>query len=157
MAILALCPGSFDPPTNGHLDVIRRGAELFDRVLVAVVENPAKTPMFTAEERVKMLTELLADVPNVTVESFSGLLVVFAGTRGATVFVKGLRGSGDFEYELAMAQMNRTLSGLDTVFIPTSPEFGYVSSSLVREVAVLGGSVDELVPPVVAAALKERR
>lgn len=153
---VALFPGSFDPPTHGHLDALTRAASLFDRMVVGVVHNPSKTPLFTADERVSMLTELLSGHPAVTVRSFSGLLVSFAKEMEAGVIIKGIRGVGDLDYELTMAQMNRTLADIDTVFVPTSPEYGYLSSSLVREVARLGGAVDDLVPAVVARALKEK-
>ncbi len=152
----ALCPGSFDPPTNGHMDVIRRSVSIFDKVVVAVIRNPSKTPMFTSEERVDMMRELLADEPNVEVESFAGLLVDFAKDRGVDVIIKGLRAVSDFDYELQMAQMNHNLADIDTVFIPTSPEYGYLSSSLVKEVGRLGGSVEALVPGDVGRMLKER-
>ena len=152
----ALCPGSFDPPTNGHIDVIRRSVSIFDKVVVAVIRNPSKTPMFTADERVQMLRDLFADEPNVVVDSFAGLLVDFARTQGVDVIVKGLRAVSDFDQELQMAQMNHNLSDIDTMFIPTSPEYGYLSSSLVKEVGRLGGSVDELVPGDVGRILKER-
>ena len=151
--IAALCPGSFDPPTNGHVDVIRRSAALCDRLVVAVVANPSKNPLFTPDERVAMLSDLFADVPHVEVESFTGLLVDFALGRNLNVIVKGLRGGKDFDYELQMAQMNDTLAGIETVFLPTSPRWGYVSSSLVREVARLGGDVTNLVPAGVRAML----
>ena len=152
----AVCPGSFDPPTNGHMDVIRRSVSLFDRVVVAVIRNLSKTPMFTSEERVEMLDDLLSDEPKVEIASFDGLLVDFARTRGAGVIVKGLRAVSDFDYELQMAQMNHSLSGIDTVFIPTSPEHAYLSSSLVKEVGSLGGTVDGLVPGKVGRLMKER-
>jgi pantetheine-phosphate adenylyltransferase len=152
----ALCPGSFDPPTNGHLDVIERCAAVFDRLVVAVVANPSKTPLFSAEERVDLLTTATGHLGNVEVASFQGLLVEFARERGVDVLVKGLRAVTDFDYELQMAQMNHTLSDVDTVFIPTAPEWSYLSSSLVREVARLGGHVGTLVPSVVAEALKEK-
>lgn len=151
-----LCPGSFDPPTNGHVDVIRRSASVFDRVVAAVIRNPSKAPMFSAEERMEMLEELFSDLPAVEVASFAGLLVDFARESGVDVIVKGLRAVSDFDYELQMAQMNHGLSRIDTVFIPTSPEYGYLSSSLVKEVGRLGGSVDRLVPSVVGRRLKER-
>ena len=153
---VALCPGSFDPPTNGHLDVIERCAAVFDRLVVAVVANPSKTPLFTAGERVELLRAVTADLGNVEVESFEGLLVDFAEAQGVDVLVKGLRAVTDFDYELQMAQMNHTLRDVDTLFIPTAPEWSYLSSSLVREVARLGGDVGTLVPEVVMAALKER-
>ncbi len=153
----ALCPGSFDPPTNGHIDVIRRCLTIFDDVVVAVVANPSKSALFSADERVAMLEELFeADRDHLEVHPFSGLLVDFARDRNIDVIVKGLRAVSDFEYELQMAQMNESLSGINTLFLPTNPEFGYLSSSLVKEVARLGGSVAGLVPETVAAALKER-
>jgi pantetheine-phosphate adenylyltransferase len=152
----ALCPGSFDPPTNGHLDVIERCAAVFDRLVVAVVANPSKTPMFTADERIALLEQATADHDNVEIHAFEGLLVDFAQQQGVDVLVKGLRAVTDFDYELQMAQMNHTLRSVDTLFIPTAPEWSYLSSSLVREVARLGGDVDTLVPAVVADALKEK-
>lgn len=153
---VALCPGSFDPPTNGHIDVIRRCATVFDRLVVAVVANPSKTPMFTAGERVGLLGDVVSDLDNVEVEAFEGLLVDFAESKGVDVLVKGLRAVSDFDYELQMAQMNHTLRGVDTLFIPTAPEWSFLSSSLVREVARLGGDVGTLVPPRVTQALKEK-
>ena len=152
----AVCPGSFDPPTNGHMDVIRRSISLFDQVVVAVIRNLSKTPMFRSGERVAMLSDLLADEPTVEIASFDGLLVDFARARNVNVIVKGLRAVSDFDYELQMAQMNHRLSGIDTVFIPTSPEHTYLSSSLVKEVGSLGGTVDGLVPAEVARLMKER-
>ncbi len=152
----AVCPGSFDPPTNGHMDVIRRSFSLFDRVVVAVIRNLSKTPMFTSEERVGMLRSLFEGDPGIEVVSFDGLLVDFARSRNADVIVKGLRAVSDFDYELQMAQMNHNLSGIDTVFIPTSPEYAYLSSSLVKEVGRLGGTVEGLVPQEVARRMKER-
>ena len=155
--IIALVPGSFDPPTKGHLDVVERCTGLFDRVVVGVVHNPSKKSMFSAEERVAMLEECCADWGNVSVASFQGLLVDFAAEVGAKTVVKGLRAVTDFDYEIQMSQMNRHLSGdVVSLFVATKPEYGYLSSSLVKEVARLGGSVDDLVPPVVARALKER-
>ncbi|MCY4370987.1 MAG: pantetheine-phosphate adenylyltransferase [bacterium] len=152
----AVCPGSFDPPTNGHMDVIRRSVSLFDQVVVAVIRNLSKTPMFRSSERVAMLGDLFADEPTVEIASFDGLLVDFAKDRNVNVIVKGLRAVSDFDYELQMAQMNHRLSGIDTVFVPTSPEHAYLSSSLVKEVGSLGGAVDSLVPPEVARLMKER-
>ena len=154
--ITALVPGSFDPPTNGHIDVISRCAGLFDRVVVAVANNPSKSPLFTAAERVALIEECCTAWPNVSAASFDGLLVDFVRKSGSNVIVKGLRVVTDFEYELQLAQMNRHLSGTVTLFVPTNPEFGYLSSSLVKEVASFGGSVESLVPPSVAGALKER-
>lgn len=152
----ALCPGSFDPPTNGHVDVIERCAAVFDRLVVAVVANPSKTPLFTAKERVALLEASLDGLENVEVRAFEGLLVDFAEQHHIDVLVKGLRAVTDFDYELQMAQMNHTLRDVDTLFIPTAPEWSYLSSSLVREVARLGGDIDTLVPSVVAGALKEK-
>ncbi len=158
MGPTALCPGTFDPVTNGHLDIIGRASGRFDRVIVAVLENPAKEPLFPAEERVAMLKAVCADLPNVEVEAFSGLLVDYARRRGAALIVKGLRAVSDYEYEIQMAQMNRRISGgeVETVFIPTDPAWSYISSSLVKEVARFGGDVSGLVPPVVAERLAER-
>ena len=152
---VALIPGSFDPPTNGHLDVIRRCLEVFGEVVIAVVANPSKMPLFDASERVAMLEELYAG-ENVDVQSFEGLLVDFARTRDVDVIVKGLRAVSDFEYELQMAQMNERLAGISTLCLPTAPVFGFLSSSLVKEVARFGGAVGELVPAIVNDALKKR-
>lgn len=156
MGATALCPGTFDPVTNGHLDIIERAHRHFDRVVVAVLQNPAKEPLFSVEERVTMLKEVLADLPNVEVTSFSGLLVEFARRVGAGVIVKGLRAMSDFDSELQMAQMNHRLAGTETFFMTTSPEWSYLASSLVKDVAKHGGQVDGLVPPVVAERLRER-
>jgi len=150
---IALCPGSFDPPTNGHVDVIRRALAIFDAVIVGVIANPSKDPMFTAQERVNLLQEVLQGVDRVKVESFEGLLVEFAEARNVGAIVKGLRGVGDFDSELQMAQMNNHLSGIETCFVATNPEHGYISSSLVKEVARLGGQTDRLVPAEVQTAL----
>jgi pantetheine-phosphate adenylyltransferase len=150
----ALCPGSFDPPTNGHLDVINRAISTFDRVVVGVVENPSKQPFMPAADRVDLLNELLEG--RAEVEAFEGLLVDFARHKRVDLVVKGLRAVSDFDYELQMAQMNRTLAGVETFFIPTNPQWSYLSSSLVREVARLGGEVDSLVPEAVVRILKER-
>lgn len=150
----ALCPGSFDPPTNGHVDVVERAVELFDRVVVAVIDNPGKEPLFTTDRRLELIREIHGDQVEVT--SFTGLLVDHARAVGADVVVKGLRTVDDYEYENQMAQMNRHLTGVETVFMPTTPEYGFISSSLVKEVARLGGSVSGLVPDVVDRALKER-
>jgi pantetheine-phosphate adenylyltransferase len=151
----ALIPGSFDPPTNGHLDVIRRCLAVFEEVLIAVVANPSKSPLFDATERVRMLEELY-EGERVDVQSFEGLLVDFARTRHVNVIVKGLRAVSDFEYELQMAQMNESLSGVSTLFLPAAPVYGFLSSSLVKEVARFGGDVADLVPPAVNEALKKR-
>ncbi len=150
----ALCPGSFDPPTNGHVDVINRVVSAFDRVVVSVIDNPSKSSLFSVDERVGMINQIHGGDVEVTV--FSGLLVDHAREVGADVVVKGLRTVDDYEYENQMAQMNRHLTGMETVFMPTHPEYGFISSSLVKEVARLGGSMSGLVPDVVESALKER-
>ena len=154
--ISCMVPGSFDPPTKGHLDVIERCAGIFDHVVVAVVSNPSKAPMFTTQERKDLLEECVARWENVEVDAFSGLLVDFASLKGVDLIVKGLRAMTDFDYEFQMSQMNRHLSNIVTMFVATKPEYGYLSSSLVKQVAGLGGSVDMLVPDLVAKALKER-
>jgi pantetheine-phosphate adenylyltransferase len=156
VTLTALCPGTFDPVTNGHVDIVQRAAALFDRVVVAVVENPGKEPLFSVAERVEMLREALSGLGNVEVESFSGLLVDHARSRGVGVIVKGLRAVSDFDYELQMAQMNRHLGEVETCFVPTSPRWSYLSSSLVKEVAGYGGDVSGLVPEQVLRRLKER-
>ena len=153
----ALCPGSFDPVTNGHLDIIERTARHFDDVIVAVIRNPQKAQsMFGLEERQEMLREVTAVLSNVHIEFFKGLLVDFAKEHGAAAIVKGLRAISDFDYELQMAQMNQRLSGIDTFFISTSPQHSFLSSSLVREVARFGGDVSSMVPPLVAKRLAAR-
>jgi pantetheine-phosphate adenylyltransferase len=150
----ALCPGSFDPPTNGHVDVINRVISVFDRVIISVIENPSKDSLFSADERVGMIREIHGEDVEVTV--FGGLLVDHVRETAPDVVVKGLRTVDDYEYENQMAQMNRHLTGMETVFMPTRPEYGFISSSLVKEVARLGGSMSGLVPDVVEKALKER-
>jgi pantetheine-phosphate adenylyltransferase len=156
MGLTALCPGTFDPVTNGHLDVIGRASELFESVVVAVVENPSKTPLFTLGERVELLEEAVRDLPNVRVGSFRGLLVDHARATGAAVIVKGLRAVSDYEYEIQMAQMNQRIGGVDTLFMATSPRWSFLSSSLVREVARFGGDVEGLVPDHVRKSLIDR-
>jgi pantetheine-phosphate adenylyltransferase len=156
VTLTALCPGMFDPVTNGHLDIVNRAAALFDRVVVAVVENPTKEPLFGTEERVAMLEEAVAGLRGVEVSSFGGLLVDYARERGVDVIVKGLRAVSDFDYELQMAQMNRHLSQIETYFVPTSPKWSYLSSSLVKQVAKFDGDVSGMVPEHVARNLKER-
>ena len=141
-----LIPGSFDPPTNGHIDVIRRCLKIFDEVLVGVIVNPSKESLFSTENRTEMLNEVFSENKNVTVKSFEGLLVDFAKENKVNAIVKGLRAMTDFDYELQMAQMNFNLADFETMFIPTSPEYGYVSSSLVKEIHSYGGDVTELVP-----------
>jgi pantetheine-phosphate adenylyltransferase len=152
----AVCPGSFDPVTNGHLDIIGRTSALFDQTVVAVLVNQKKQGMFTVEERMEMLREVTAHLPNVTVSSFRGLLVDFCRTHEIHAIVKGLRAVTDFDYELQMAQMNRRLSGVDTLFMSTSPEYSFIASSLVKEVARWGGDVAHLLPAPVYRAVTER-
>lgn len=152
----AVCPGSFDPVTNGHVDIFRRAAGLFDELVVATGTNISKSRLFLPDERLEMLREACADLPNVTVMGFDGLIVDFCREIGAGAIVKGLRGGNDYEYELPQAQMNAHLTGVETVFIPTAASLGYVSSSLVKEVAALGGDVSALVPPSVHARLRAR-
>jgi pantetheine-phosphate adenylyltransferase len=152
----AVCPGSFDPPTNGHLDIIGRAAALFDEVVVAVLMNKSKKGLFTVEERIAMLTEVVAPYPNVRVDSFHGLLVDYCRARDVRAIVKGLRAVTDFDYELQMAQMNQQLSGVDTLFMSTSPEWSFVASSLVKEIATFGGDVAHLLPASVHKRLVER-
>jgi pantetheine-phosphate adenylyltransferase len=152
-----VCPGSYDPVTNGHVDVVRRAAALFDEVVVAVLHNPAKAGTFTVEERMDFLRDALGDVEGVRVEAFAGRLIVdVCRELDAPVLVKGLRGGTDFAYELPMALMNRHLTGLETFFLPGDPEFGHVSSSLVKEVVRYGGDVSGLVPDPVRVALEGR-
>jgi pantetheine-phosphate adenylyltransferase len=144
---IALCPGSFDPVTLGHVDIIERSARHFDQVIVAVIRNPQKTQsLFSLEERQEMLTEALSHLNNIKIEFFKGLLVEFAKEHGADAIVKGLRAVSDFDYELQMAQMNQRLSGIDTFFLSTSPRYSFLSSSLVLEVARFGGDVSSMVP-----------
>lgn len=146
----AVYPGSFDPVTNGHLDVITRGAKLFDRVIVGVLHNSAKSPLFSVEERVKILKEATADLENVEIVSFSGLSVEFARECNAKVIIRGLRAITDFEYELQMAQTNRVLApDIDTMFLTTSLEYAYLSSTTVKEVATFGGDISKFVPEFV--------
>ncbi|MEU7812769.1 pantetheine-phosphate adenylyltransferase [Pseudonocardia sp. NPDC049154] len=152
----AVCPGSFDPVTLGHLDVISRAAGLFDEVVVAVLINKKKQGLFSVEERIAMLEETTADLPNVRADSFHGLLVDYCRTHDIKAIVKGLRAVTDFDYELQMAQMNQRLSGVDTLFMSTNPEFSFLSSSLVKEVATYGGDVAHLLPPSVHRQLLDR-
>jgi pantetheine-phosphate adenylyltransferase len=156
LATTALCPGTFDPVTNGHLDIIERASRHFDGLVVAVLENPSKEPLFAVEERLAMLKEAVAAFPGAEVDSFSGLLVDYARRRGIAVIVKGLRAVSDFDYELQMAQMNHRLAGVETFFMTTSPIWSYLSSSLIKEVARFGGDIEELVPPFVVDRLMEK-
>ncbi|MDR7087294.1 pantetheine-phosphate adenylyltransferase [Aeromicrobium panaciterrae] len=151
-----VCPGSFDPVTNGHLDIIERAARLFDEVVVAVLVNESKQGLFSIEERKDLLAEATSHLPNVSVASFKGLLVDFCTANGIAAIVKGLRAVTDFDYELQMAQMNGSLTEVDTVFIPTTPEYSFLASSLVKEVAKHGGDVSGLVPDFVLDKLKAK-
>ncbi|GIF73098.1 phosphopantetheine adenylyltransferase [Asanoa siamensis] len=151
-----MCPGSFDPVTNGHLDVIGRASRLFDEVVVGVLVNQSKAGLFTVDERIAMLRESTGGYGNVRIESFQGLLVDFCRGIDAAVVVKGLRAVSDFDYELKMAQMNIGLAGVETLFMPTNPLYSYLSSSLVKEVAKWGGDVSPHVPDHVLAALRDR-
>lgn len=157
----AVCPGSFDPVTLGHVDIIGRASRLYDEVVVAVLINKSKSSLFTVDERMDMLTQVTAEYGNVRVDSFHGLLVHYCEANDIPVVVKGIRAVSDFDYELKMAQMNHGLTGLDTLFMPTNPEFSFLSSSLVKEIATWGGDVGRLVPvPVLerlSARLDERR
>ena len=154
----AIYPGSFDPVTYGHIDVIKRAAEMFDELIVSVLDNKAKTPLFSVDERVKRLQDVTKEISNVKVESFSGLLVDYAGRKNVHVSVRGLRAVTDFEYELQIAQTNRLLSKgkLDTIFLTTSLEYAYLSSSSVKEIASFGGDISLCVPPLVADMIHEK-
>jgi pantetheine-phosphate adenylyltransferase len=156
MGLTALCPGTFDPVTNGHLDIIERASQTFETVVVAVLENPAKQPVFTIHERVAMLEKACAGMSGVEVAAFRGLLVDFARRRGDAVIVKGLRAVSDYEFEIQMAQMNHRLGEVETLFMPTNPKWSFLSSSLVKEVARFGGNVEGLVPDQVKKRLLDR-
>lgn len=156
MSPTAMYPGTFDPVTNGHLDVIERAGRHFDGLVVAVLENPAKEPVFSLEDRIEMLRGAVAGMPGVEVESFRGLLVEYATQRGLDVIVKGLRAVSDFDYELQMAQMNHRLAGVETFFMTTNPKWSYLSSSLIKEVVMFGGDVEGLVPSAVKERLEAR-
>lgn len=157
MSRLAIYPGSFDPPTNGHCDIIKRSAKLFDRLIVAVAINPEKTYFFTLEERVTILREIVKDYDNIEVGYFDGLLVEYADKVGAVTIIRGLRALSDFEYEFELALMNRHLNeNVDTIFMMTDEHYSFIRSSLVREVARLGGDISDKVPPVVERYLKKR-
>jgi pantetheine-phosphate adenylyltransferase len=154
---IALYPGSFDPPTNGHLSIIQRGLKMFDGLIVAVLRNPAKDAVFSIEERVDLLREAVSGDSRVKVKTFSGLLVKFAQEEGVNTVLRGLRAVSDFEYEFQMANMNRKLDpGIETLFMMTGEDYFYISSRFVRDVARLGGDVSGLVPPNVLKALKKR-
>jgi pantetheine-phosphate adenylyltransferase len=154
---IAVCPGSFDPATNGHIDIIARSAKLFDKVIVAVSNNPNKQPLFSVEERIDILKRTCSSIENVEIDSFSGLLIEYARNRDANAIVKGLRAVSDFEYELQMALMNKKLdSEIETVFMMTSSKYSYLSSSLVKEVARLGGCIKGLVPEIIEKEIYKR-
>ena len=152
----AVCPGSFDPVTNGHLDVFGRAAALADEVVVAVLTNQSKSGMFTIDERIEILREVVAPFGNIRVDRFEGLLVDYCRENGITAIVKGLRAVSDFDYELQMAQMNYRLAGVETLFISTNPTYSYLSSSLIKEVASYGGDIEGLVPETVLQRLRRR-
>jgi len=153
----AVYPGSFDPVTFGHLDIIRRAASVFDTLTVSVLNNSGKSPLFSIDERVNMLKEVCSDLPNVQIDSFSGLLADYVRERGFDVVIRGLRAITDFEYELQMAQTNRKLvPGADTVFLTTSLEYAYLSSTTVKEVAYFGGDISQFVPPYIAREIDEK-
>jgi pantetheine-phosphate adenylyltransferase len=152
----AVCPGSFDPVTLGHVDIFERASAQFDEVVVAVLVNPAKKGMFTVEERIAMIKESTAHLPNLRVEQGEGLVVDFVRSHGLTAIIKGLRTGTDFEYELQMAQMNKHIAGVDTFFVATTPRYSFVSSSLAKEVASLGGDVSDLLPEPVNRRLPEK-
>ncbi|MDP9240128.1 MAG: pantetheine-phosphate adenylyltransferase [Actinomycetota bacterium] len=152
----AVCPGSFDPVTNGHLDIIVRASKLYDEVIVAVLVNKSKQRLFSVEERMDMLRDVTGDYPNITVDSFYGLTVDYCKAQGINTVVKGLRAVSDFDYELQMAQMNHGLAGVETMFMATNPLYSFLSSSLVKEIATFGGDVSAHVPESVSARLIER-
>ncbi len=157
MSTLAVYPGSFDPLTNGHVDIILRGARLFDRIVVAILVNADKTPLFSKDERVDIARTVFRDHPNVEVDTFDGLLVDYVRRRGAQVIVRGLRAVSDFEFEFQMALMNRRLNErVETVFMMPAEQYTYISSRLIKEVASLGGGVHGLVPDLVEARLREK-
>lgn len=154
--IRAIFPGSFDPITNGHLDVIERGRKLFDELIVAVGRSPIKNPLFTPEERLKMISELTKDMPRVTVESFEGLTVEYATRKKADVILRGLRSLSDFNYEFTMAMTNRSVAGTETVFIMADAQYGFTSSTLIRDVASMGGDISHMVPKIVYERLQQK-
>ena len=154
--IRAIFPGSFDPVTNGHLDVINRGIKLFDELIVAVGRSPIKNQLFTPEERVEMIAELIADIPGVSVESFDGLTVEYAAKKKADVILRGLRSLTDVQYEFQLAMTNRAVAGIETVFVMTSEQYGFTSSTLIRQVASLGGDLSNLIPKNIYNCLQQR-
>ncbi len=153
--VRAIFPGSFDPITNGHMDVIQRSMKLFDELIIAVGRSPIKNPLFTPEERVEMIAELIADLPGVCVESFDGLTVEYAAKKKADVILRGLRSLTDVQYEFKLAMTNRAVAGIETVFVMTSERYGFTSSTLIREIASLGGDVSNLLPANVCKRLQQ--
>lgn len=157
MKMTAVYPGSFDPVTYGHLDIIERASKICNKLLIGVLNNSKKTPLFSVEERVKMLQEVVKDIPNVEVKSFSGLTVDFARENGATVMIRGLRAVTDFEYELQLSQTNRALApDIDTVFFTTNLKYSYVSSSITKEIAMYGSDISKFVPPYVLEKVRDK-
>lgn len=157
MATLAICPGSFDPITYGHLDIIERGAKIFDHVVIAIFNNQSKHPLFSVEERMELIREATKDFNNITIDESSGLLMDYADEKGADVILRGLRAVSDFEYEMQITSMNRTLNEeIETFFVMTNNQYSFLSSSMVKEVAKYKGSITGLVPPVVEEALKQK-
>jgi pantetheine-phosphate adenylyltransferase len=154
--VRAIFPGSFDPITNGHLDVIQRARILFDELIIAIGKSPIKNALFTPEERVEMIKEILADTPRIHIEAFDGLMVDFARQKKANVILRGIRSLTDFQYEFRLALTNRAVAGIETVFIMASAEYGFTSSTLIREIASLGGDVSNLIPKAVNQRLRER-
>ncbi|MCX5634866.1 MAG: pantetheine-phosphate adenylyltransferase [Planctomycetota bacterium] len=154
--VRAVFPGSFDPITNGHLDVVSRGVKLFDELIIAVGRSPIKEPLFTPQERVDIIAELIKDMPRVSVESFEGLTVKYVKQRKADVILRGLRSLTDVQYEFQLAMTNRSVAGVETVFIMTSEQYGFTSSTLIREVASLGGDISRLVPKIVYARIQQK-
>jgi pantetheine-phosphate adenylyltransferase len=157
LASIAVCPGSFDPITYGHLDIIRRGAKVFDMVYVVVLNNSAKNPLFTVEERINLIKEVTKDMPNVKVDEFAGLLIDYAKSVNANAILRGLRAVSDFEYEMQITSMNRVLNeDIETFFIMTNNQYSFLSSSIVKEVAKYNGKITELVPPIVEVELQKK-
>lgn len=157
MGSIAVCPGSFDPVTNGHLDIIKRGSNVFDTLYVVVLNNSSKNPLFTVQERIELLKQVTESIPNVVVESYSGLLIEYAKQKQASTILRGLRAVSDFEYEMQITSVNRVLDKeIETLFMMTNNQYSFLSSSIVKEVAKYGGNISELVPPVVKEALSKK-
>ncbi|KOO40759.1 pantetheine-phosphate adenylyltransferase [Priestia koreensis] len=157
MGSVAICPGSFDPVTNGHLDIIKRGAKIFDTLYITVLNNSSKNPLFSVEERIALLQEVTKDMPNITIEASQGLLMEYAKKKNANCILRGLRAVSDFEYEMQITSVNRVLDeSIETFFMMTNNQYSFLSSSIVKEVAKYGGNVSELVPPAVSEALIQK-